>query len=129
MNSVKSYAFSTRLGQFCLSWGWVIPRVIIFIMRLFGVSRDSSVGIPTGYRLDRRGSIPEKAKFFLFHVASRPAPGATQPPIQWVQGALSPAVKRPGREAEVKNYGAVILLFRISSWRRVQLSTTIVWIW
>jgi hypothetical protein len=26
--------------------------------------------------------------------------GSTQPPIQWVQGALSPGVKRPGREAD-----------------------------
>jgi hypothetical protein len=44
-------------------------------------------------------------------IASRPAQGATQPPIQWVPEALSPQVKRPGREvdhsppssAEVKN--------------------------
>jgi hypothetical protein len=26
--------------------------------------------------------------------------GPTQPPIQWVPGAFSPAVKRPGREAD-----------------------------
>jgi hypothetical protein len=26
--------------------------------------------------------------------------GHTQPPIQWVPGALSPGVKRPGREAD-----------------------------
>jgi hypothetical protein len=26
--------------------------------------------------------------------------GPTQPPIQWVQGALSPEVKRQGREAD-----------------------------
>jgi hypothetical protein len=26
--------------------------------------------------------------------------GSTQPPIQWVPGALSPGVKRPGREAD-----------------------------
>jgi hypothetical protein len=26
--------------------------------------------------------------------------GATQPPIQWVLGRLSPAAKRPGREAD-----------------------------
>jgi hypothetical protein len=28
------------------------------------------------------------------------AMGPTQPPIQWVPGALSVAVKRPGREAD-----------------------------
>jgi hypothetical protein len=26
--------------------------------------------------------------------------GATQPPIQWMPGALSPEVKRPGRETD-----------------------------
>jgi hypothetical protein len=26
--------------------------------------------------------------------------GPTQPPIQWIQGALSLGVKRPGREAD-----------------------------
>jgi hypothetical protein len=50
--------------------------------------------------------------------ASRPALWPTQPPIQWVPGALSPGVKLPGREAdhslrtnaEVKNCGAIHLL-------------------
>jgi hypothetical protein len=48
---------------------------------------------------------------FLFTTASRTALGLTQPPIQWVPGALSLRVKRPGREsdhsplssAEIKN--------------------------
>jgi hypothetical protein len=34
---------------------------------------------------------------FLFTTASRTALGPTQPPIQWVPGALSLGVKRPGR--------------------------------
>jgi hypothetical protein len=51
--------------------------------------RDSSVGIVTGYRLDDRGvGVPVL-------VGSRSALGSTQPPIQWVPGALS-----PGREAD-----------------------------
>jgi hypothetical protein len=37
---------------------------------------------------------------FLFTTASRTALGPTQPPIQWVPGALSLGVKRPGREAD-----------------------------
>jgi len=37
---------------------------------------------------------------FLFTNASRPALGPTQPPMQQIPGALSLAVKRPGREAE-----------------------------
>jgi hypothetical protein len=36
----------------------------------------------------------------LISVASRTALMPTQPPIQWVPGALSLAVKRPGREAD-----------------------------
>jgi hypothetical protein len=34
-------------------------------------------------------------EIFRFAIASRPALGHTQPPIQWVRG-----VKRPGREAD-----------------------------
>jgi hypothetical protein len=37
---------------------------------------------------------------FLFTTASRTALGPTQPPIEWVPGALSLEVKRPGREAD-----------------------------
>jgi hypothetical protein len=36
----------------------------------------------------------------LSYLASRPVMGFTQPPIQWVPGALSPKVKRPGREVD-----------------------------
>jgi hypothetical protein len=37
---------------------------------------------------------------FLFTIASRTSLGHTQPPIQWVPGALSLGVNRPGREAD-----------------------------
>jgi hypothetical protein len=37
---------------------------------------------------------------FLFTTTSRMALGSTHPPLQWVQGALSLAVKWPGHEAE-----------------------------
>jgi hypothetical protein len=37
---------------------------------------------------------------FLFTTASRTALGPTELPIQWVPGALSLEVKRPGREAD-----------------------------
>jgi hypothetical protein len=37
---------------------------------------------------------------FLFATASGAALGPAQPPIQWVPGALSLGVKRPGRETD-----------------------------
>jgi hypothetical protein len=55
------------------------------------------------YGQDHRGgrsSSPGRVKNFLFSVPSRPALGSTQPPIQWVQGALSPRAKLQGREAD-----------------------------
>jgi hypothetical protein len=63
----------------------------------------SSVGIALGYGLDdwvlefdfRRG-----LGIFLFTTASRMALVPPKPPIQWVPGALSLGVKRPGREAD-----------------------------
>jgi hypothetical protein len=66
-------------------------------------NRDSTVGIATGYGVDDRGvgvRVPDRVKNFQFSTSSRPTPGPTQPPIQWVLGALSPEVKRQGHEAE-----------------------------
>jgi hypothetical protein len=37
---------------------------------------------------------------FYLHYRVQNGSGATQPPIQWVPGALSLGVKRPGREAD-----------------------------
>jgi hypothetical protein len=64
-------------------------------------SRDSSVGIALGYGLDDRGSFDSRRELgiFLFTTASRMALVSTQPPIQWVLGAVSLGVKRPVREA------------------------------
>jgi hypothetical protein len=57
----------------------------------------SSVGIALRYGLDDRGS---RARFPAGAGVSRTALGPTQPPIQWVPGALSLGVKRPGCEAD-----------------------------
>jgi hypothetical protein len=38
--------------------------------------------------------------FFLFIIACGLALGPTQPPVQWVLGALSWGVKQPGHEAD-----------------------------
>jgi hypothetical protein len=49
-----------------------------------------------------RSSGPGRVKNFHFSILSRPALGPTQPPIQLVpgEGAPSPAVERPEREAD-----------------------------
>jgi hypothetical protein len=69
-------------------------------------------GIAQGHKLDDRGFESRQGlRIFLFTTASRPALGHTQPPIQWVRGALFLGVKRSGREgdysppssAEIKN--------------------------
>jgi hypothetical protein len=54
-------------------------------------SRDSSVSIVLGYRLDDQDSRFDSWRglgIFLFTTASRMDLGLTQPPIQWVPGAL-----------------------------------------
>jgi hypothetical protein len=72
-------------------WSWPYFNVLLQNLR----SWDSIVGIVTSYRLDNGG-----VKNFLFSMSSRLALGSTQPPIQWVPGALSLGVKRPGCEAD-----------------------------
>jgi hypothetical protein len=65
-------------------------------------NRDSTVGIATGYGLDDRGfgvRVHVGSRIF-FSTSSRLALWATQPPIQWEPGALSPGIKRQGREAD-----------------------------
>jgi hypothetical protein len=47
-----------------------------------------------------RSSSPGRVKNFYFSISSRQALGSTQPPIQCVPRALSPGVKREGREAD-----------------------------
>jgi hypothetical protein len=62
-------------------------------------NHDSSVDIV----LDDQGCRVQflaGAGNFSLTTASRMALGATQPLIQWVPGALSLEVKRPGREAD-----------------------------
>jgi hypothetical protein len=50
---------------------------------------------------------PQQGKIFLFSTASRLALGPTQPPIQWVLGALSRGVKQVESEA----WGQLYLFF------------------
>jgi hypothetical protein len=91
--------------------------MIVFLFHFY----PSPVGITTDWT--SRVRFPA-VQDFLFTTASRPARGPTQHPILWAPGALSPEVKRPGREAdhspqssaEVKNGGAIPPLPNMSSW-------------
>lgn len=60
-------------------------------------AETAQVGITTGYALDGRVSIPGRGNIFPL-TASIPALGPTQRPIQWVLDALTPELKRQGRE-------------------------------
>jgi hypothetical protein len=96
----------------------VIVLHILISTFLIG-SHYSSVGIVTTYGLG-------EVKNFLFSTSCRPVLGSTQPPIQWVQEAVSLGVKRLGREAnhsppasvEVKKGGAMSPLTHKSSSHR-----------
>jgi hypothetical protein len=66
-------------------------------------SRDTVVGIATGYGLDDRGvgvRVPVGSRIFSSPRRPDRLWGSTQPPIQWVPGVLSSEVKRPGRGAD-----------------------------
>jgi hypothetical protein len=71
-----------------------IPKYLYAFMQ----SRDSDW--LWAARTRARSSSPGRVKNFHFSMSSRPALGPTQPPIQREPGALSPDVKRPGREAD-----------------------------
>jgi hypothetical protein len=83
-------------------------HIIIIIIKRTGIairySDEAQIGWP-GFD-SRLGQ-----ETFRYSSTSRQAPGPTQPPIQWVPGALAPGIKRPGREApssaQVKNGGAI----------------------
>jgi hypothetical protein len=69
----------------------------------FSVDTDSSVGIALGFGLDDRDSrvrFPAGAGNFYLHHLVRNGLRPTQPPIQWVPGALFLELKWLGREAD-----------------------------
>jgi hypothetical protein len=87
-------------GHFLTCYFIISCGAEIYLNYTFNVSRNSSVGIATSYWLDDRGvGVRVPVGSIIFSTSSRPALGSTQPPIQWVPGALSPGVERPGREA------------------------------
>jgi hypothetical protein len=82
-------------------------------------SRDSSVGIATGYGLEDRGFYSRQAQeVVLYPTASRPALGPIQPSVQWEKMAFSrsEADQSPPSSAKVKNGGAIPPFSHTSLW-------------
>jgi hypothetical protein len=84
---------------------------------LYSKSRGSSGGIVSDYGLDdrigRSRFDPRQGQIFLLALASRPALGPTQPPIQWVPGVLSPGVKS-GRGVTLTTHPHLVPRLRMS---------------
>jgi hypothetical protein len=75
---------SFHLEAHCTSRITLPSRLLYYSFALTGIAHWYSAGL----RAVRLG--------VLFTTRSRPALGPTQPPIQWVLGALSLGIKRPG---------------------------------
>jgi hypothetical protein len=61
--------------------------------------KGNEISTKTGLRVGRQGFDSREGQGIFFGTASRPSLGPIKPPIPWVPGALSPRVKRQGREA------------------------------
>jgi hypothetical protein len=84
----------------------------------FRRSLDSSVCIPASYTLDRQGigvRFPAGERHHCRSIMCKLALQPTKSPLQWLSGALSPGIKRPGGAAdhsppsndEIKNGGSI----------------------
>lgn len=68
------------------------------------------------WTIEERSLFPGGGDISLFSIATRPALGSNQTPIQWVPEALSPGEKRPDREGGHSMPWPIPLLPRVSSW-------------
>jgi hypothetical protein len=81
-------------------------KVLLSIVLSYSRSRESVVGIVNSYGLDDRGvrvRVAVESRIFSLLRVVQTGSGVhptSQPPIQWITGALSPGVKRLGHEAD-----------------------------
>jgi hypothetical protein len=82
--------------------GWIRCMLISALLMQAGAMTTESVQwLAMGWTIRVLGFDTQQGLgIFLFTIMSGSALGPTQPPIQWVLGALSLGVKRPGREAD-----------------------------
>jgi hypothetical protein len=82
---------------------WLTCLYIVFRIlkcEIFNSVIFSSVSSVTRLQARGQGFHSQPGQFPLITTASRPVPGPTQPPIQWVQGTLPTRVWQPEREAD-----------------------------
>jgi hypothetical protein len=75
------------------------------VWKLGNYTQYYSLDSVIGYGLDDKGvalRVPISSRISFLHVVQTGS-GPNQPPIQWLPAALSPGVKRPGREADTSN--------------------------
>jgi hypothetical protein len=130
-NLIRATSFSEPPISNFIQFRWIVRRIQVrniknrpnedFLNKWTNSKRQGAgklSGIALDYGLDDRGFESRRGLgIFLFTTAFRPALGLTQPPVQWVQGALSLGVKRPGREADHSPPSSANTL----SWRGAQL--------
>jgi hypothetical protein len=95
-DAISLYLRSFTFRKSCLQ------RRNTMLANLISRSIFTGVGITQSVlrRAGRPGFDSRQRNIIFFSPASRPTLGPNQPPIQWVPGALSPGVKRLGREAD-----------------------------
>jgi hypothetical protein len=83
---------------FLLLFSFANYGICFYVSIVFNLCAHGNTGWTTG----RSGFDPRRGQsIFSIASVSRPAPGPTQPPVQWVPGVLSPGVKaRPGRDTD-----------------------------
>jgi hypothetical protein len=79
----------------------VLPSPVYIHVAGYGLDFVKDTGFSGSRDSDGFGS--RLCKIFLFSTTYRPTLGPTQPSNQWLPGALSPEVKRQGREADLSH--------------------------
>jgi hypothetical protein len=95
LDTKSAVPLKVKFGPFCIRNICIIQLKITLYQ---GINIANSIKVCVCLKLP---NLKPQCSIFIINVtASRMALGPTQPPIQWMPGALSLRVKRPGREAD-----------------------------